>query len=143
MLQNPALLGAPMGDLDGAITGFYNLGNLAIVNADIIATVEFKINNTQRLEAMPASYFRLIDPYARGQEAPSSFVYSYSFSWMPNAPFATGHFNFSRVDVFEMILTLNTLNGGGTGFSEFNMIMYARGWNVLSHERGVAGLAYI
>lgn len=124
-------------------TGFYNMGNIAVVNADILATIEFKINNTPRLEQTPAAYFRLVDPWARGQQAPQSFVYSYSFSFLPNAPYATGHFNFSRVDAFEMILTLNTMEGTTTAFSEFNMIMYARGWNVLSHERGVAGLAYI
>jgi hypothetical protein len=113
--------------------------------ADPIKAVSLKLNNLPRFAPKEGRYFRLVQPYQSHTNIPSHYVYSYSFALHPEDPQPSGSCNFSRIDnielTFEMQDRINQ-STGATGLADYQVIVYARSWNVLRFRDGLAGLAF-
>ena len=85
------------------------------------------------MSTMPASYFRLVEPYYRHTNNPINYIYTYSFALKPEEHQPSGTCNFSRIDIAQ-------LTGDNAGCVA-NLI-YAVNYNVLRIMSGMGGLAY-
>lgn len=113
---------------------------------DPIASVQLKFNNHTRLNnvgngsAVPAEYFRTVQPFQHHSRIPDAsnneFVYSYSFAIHPEEVQPSGSCNFSRID--NCVLDLQYDNDG----QEYETIVLATNWNILRVSNGMAGIAY-
>jgi len=113
---------------------------------DPIASVQLKFNNHSRFNnvgnssAVPAEYFRTVQPFQHHSRIPDAsnneFVYSYSFALSPEEVQPSGSCNFSRID--NCVMDLNYDNDG----AEYETIVLATNWNILRLANGMAGIAY-
>jgi hypothetical protein len=114
---------------------------------DPIASVQLKFNNHTRLNnvgngsAVPAEYFRTVQPFQHHSRIPDAanneFVYSYSFALHPEEVQPSGSCNFSRIDNCVLDLEYDIAQG-----QEYETIVLATNWNILRISNGMAGIAY-
>ena len=116
---------------------FFNFSGLE--HRDPLQSVELLLNHTVRFGGLPASYYRLVQPYQAHTCIPDTFVYCYSFALHPEDTCTpSGSANFSRIDNINMKFTLQE----GLGEENVNVNIYALNWNVIRFKSGMAGLAY-
>ncbi len=114
---------------------------------DPIASVQLKFNNHTRLNnvgngsAVPAEYFRTVQPFQHHSRIPDAsqgeFVYSYSFALHPEEVQPSGSCNFSRIDNCVLDLQYDLEQD-----QEYETIVLATNWNILRINNGMAGIAY-
>jgi hypothetical protein len=104
------------------------------------------LNNLPRFAPKEGRYFRLVQPYQSHTNIPKHYIYSYSFALHPEDPQPSGSCNFSRIDnielTFEMQDRINQSNAQNGGLADYQVIVYARSWNVLRFRDGLAGVAF-
>jgi hypothetical protein len=112
------------------------------------------LNGRERFAARRGSYFRLVHPALTFGQAPSVGVYVYSFALRPADHAPSGTLNASRVDVMRLELVLKrqdlaTATTAGTEEQTVaassalrHMEIYARNYNILRIQSGMAGLAF-
>jgi hypothetical protein len=103
------------------------------------AVIQF--NGENRFTPMPASYFRLLQPYYRHTRGPVNYIYTYSFAIKPEEHQPTGHINLSQVDnmrlVIEMRNDMSTLE-----LSSHTARVYGTNYNILVITEGMGGLLF-
>ena len=105
--------------------------------AEVFDECRLVLNGHDRFSPRPASFFRLVQPYAHHTRCPSKRVHSYSFAIHPENHQPSGQANFSRYDTAQLHFTLNPQLPAG------NMKIYAYGYNVMRIVNGLAGLAFV
>lgn len=110
--------------------------------SDPFVTARINLNNNERTENLPASYFRLIQPQQYHSRVPSTDrrVYCYSFALRPEELLDTGSVNFSRYDSAYLNLVLPAA-GGPTAWNG-NVHVFARSKNIAVIEKGMMGRLY-
>tara|TARA_Y100001970_G_scaffold291532_1_gene429030 strand:+ start:1152 stop:2471 length:1320 start_codon:yes stop_codon:yes gene_type:complete len=117
----------------------------ATILLDPIASVQLRLNSHPRFNQnegnkVEGRYFRTVQPYQHHSQIPKDsdddFVYSYSFDLDPENPSPSSSLNFSKVDhaVLEVDFDKNYTQG--------TFFMYARNWNVVTIQNGMAALGY-
>ena len=103
------------------------------------------LNKIERYEMMSGKWHNKLQPWIHHSRIPWSAdgktngINVYSFSLDPedmNNP--NGACNMSRIDEFEINLSLNNINNDNTGI----FYIYARNYNLLKIQEGIGGLAY-
>lgn len=116
---------------------FFNFAGLE--SRDPLQDIELKLNHQHRFPGLPASYYRLVQPYQAHSCIPDTFVYCYSFALHPEDTCTpSGSCNFSRVDNVHMRFLVQD----GLEQEEVSIRIYASNWNILRFKSGMAGLAY-
>lgn len=104
-----------------------------------LTSVQLDFNNETYLhsEVADTSFLYAIQPMNRHTRVPSRLFYNYSFSLDPENYLPTGQLNMSRIQ--NKIITLNTSRN-----TEIRDVrIYAKSYNVLRVEHGIAGLLFI
>jgi len=132
--------------------------------ADVITTMPIdpvkdatvRLNGAYRMNITEGRYFRLVQPWQHHSNIPESFVYSYSFSLVPEMSQPSGSCNFSRIDNTTLDLTIDgrmflgprvTLASAPTVLdpsanSSITILVFATDWNVLRFKFGLAGVRF-
>jgi len=97
-----------------------------------------ELNNQSRF-SREARYFRLVQPYQHHTLIPQGFIYCYSFAINAEDAQPNGSTNFSRIDnaTFNVVIDPLLNDNGG-----YEMIVWARNYNVLRYKNGLTGLAF-
>jgi len=113
---------------------------------DPILSVGLTLNNNARFCPREGRYFRLVQPYQHHTLIPQSYVYCYSFAINAEDPQPNGSCNFSRIDNAYLNLEVDPALGTASGISDlsagFDIIAWARSYNVLRYKNGLVGLAF-
>ena len=116
-----------------------NWGNFSgAFGMDPIESAELFLNTTSRFGSKVASYWRCVVPYQHHSNIPDSFVYVMSFALSPEGNEPCGSINLSRIDSIELSLTMQTALAN----ENFEVLIFARSWNLLRFREGIAGKAY-
>ena len=116
---------------------FFNFAG--IESRDPIIDCSLMLNHQPRFQKLPASYYRLVQPYQAHSCIPDTFVYCYSFALHPEDTCTpSGSANFSRIDNIAFGLTLQE----GLADESVTINIYATNWNILQFKGGMAGLMY-
>lgn len=108
---------------------------------DPIQNAELQLNGQARFDALPASYFRTVQPYQHHTNIPDSTIYCYSFALYPEDTVnPSGSCNFSRIDNVHLNVVMQS--GINYNSAQTNFIVYARNWNIVRFQEGLGGLAY-
>jgi hypothetical protein len=111
-----------------------------VTTIDPIASATIHINGSERFSRRFGSFFRLAQPYAHHKRIPTKRIYSYSFSLAPEEPTPSGSQNFSKADTAHLLITLDDTFSAGT--SSGRLRIYARSWNILRIQQGLAGVVF-
>jgi hypothetical protein len=111
-----------------------NAGQLTEKLVEPFLSVEFKIHGHDRVQLMPAKYYRSVQIYSHQYSAPNNFIYAYSFSINPRTFQPSGSCNFSRLDDVHMHFVMSNSITNGI------IKMIAKNYNVLKIMNGMAGL---
>tara|TARA_B100000886_G_scaffold281877_1_gene206015 strand:- start:2926 stop:4242 length:1317 start_codon:yes stop_codon:yes gene_type:complete len=112
---------------------------------DPIAAIQLRLNSHPRLNQAEGNkvegrYFRTVQPYQHHSQIPAdaddTFVYAYSFDLDPESPSPSSSLNFSKVDHAVMEIDFDE------NYTDGNFRMYARNWNIVSIQNGMASLGY-
>ena len=119
-------------------------------------TAKLLVNNLERCEARPGSWYRIVDSFARNRQIPSVGIYSINFCLGPgDCTKPSGSLNLSRVDA-ALHLTTKKVVPGATRVSVLDedsetipgaaaldtVRIYAQTWNQLLLHNGMAGLRW-
>lgn len=119
----------PVGEHDSA-GNFY---------ADLIQDVTLRVGGQSVFETESADWFRLEQPIRYHTNVPAQRmkgVYMHSFAIRPEEYQPSGTLNFSAVDKAELIISMSRPS------QNYNLVVYAWGYNVLRVSNGLGGLAY-
>lgn len=117
---------------------YYNPNSL--VNNIQLDTLQLDFNNETMIDASVADHLFLgyVQPMNRHSRVPQRHIYNYSFSLDPENYLPTGQVNMSRIN--NKLLTIN-LNATTTDKREIRV--YAKSYNVLRVNDGIAGMLFI
>ena len=101
-----------------------------------------QFNGENRFTPMPASYFRLLQPYYRHTKNPSNYIYSYSFALKPEEHQPTGHINLSQVNDMRLIIEMGD-NKTLLEQSSHTARIYGINYNILVINEGMGGLLFV
>ncbi len=90
---------------------------------------------------MPASYFRLLQPYYRHTRNPINYIYTYPFALKPEEHQPTGHINLSRIDNMKLIIKMHD-KMSKLQRTTYTSRVYATCYNVLVITDGMAGILF-
>ena len=135
---------------------FFNFSSLSITDTsgaprtDNMLDAKIQLDGQDRFEKRDATYFRLVQPYQRHTNTPLlSFIYLYSFALRPEDVQPTGSLNASRIDNFNLILTINSQACQDTpddipipAKGNMNVVVYAINHNILKIVEGFGGLMF-
>lgn len=105
---------------------------------DPISEVTLRLNNMQRFGGREGRYYRLVQPYQHHSHLPEAHVYCYSFALSPEDANPSGSLNMSRVDNVELQFMLQD----ALECEPVRIICFARNWQILRYEEGVAGILF-
>jgi len=103
---------------------------------EILKDAVILINGHERFTPRKAKYFRLVQPFNHHTNIPRNFIYSYSFSLMPENSQPSGSLNFSRIDNSQLSLTCID------NVKECSVNVYAINYNILKIMSGMGGILY-
>ena len=122
---------------------YYNYGSVtnygiqgAYTNTEPFDQIQIRYNGNDRFEPLPATLFRLYEPYRHHSSGTSQFIYLYSFAIDPENMQPSGTCNFSKIDNATINLTCNPNISGGV------ISIYATNYNILRIKNGMAGLMF-
>jgi hypothetical protein len=119
----------PVGEHD-SVGNFY---------ADLIQDVTLRVGGQSVFETEKADWFRLEQPIRYHTNVPAQRmkgVYIHSFAIRPEEYQPSGTLNFSAVDKAELIISMSRPT------QNYNLVVYAWGYNVLRVSNGLGSLAY-
>ena len=118
---------------------YNNVQNTNHLKNHQLNSIQLDFNNETYLDSEVAdtSFLYAIQPMTRHTRVPSRLFYNYSFSLDPENYLPTGQVNMSRIQ--NKIITLNTTPNTETR----DIRIYAKSYNVLRVEHGLAGLLFI
>jgi len=105
---------------------------------DPIEQVNLLLNNMMRFSGRQGRWYRLVQPYQHHSSIPKAFVYCYSFALLPEEAQPSGSCNFSRIDTVKMVICLQE----GLGREQVTVLIFARNWNIVRYNEGLAGLLF-
>lgn len=94
------------------------------------------LNGNERFSRRNAMYFNRVVPFECHSRTPAPGIYCYSFANSPEEAQPSGTLNFSRIDSANLSLTTNT------GTQSYNLLTFAKSYNVLRFKAGMAGTAF-
>jgi len=106
---------------------------------DPVLSVCLTLNGNSRFGVREGRYFRLVQPYQHHTLIPQSYVYCYSFAINAEDAQPNGSCNFSRIDNSYLNVEIDPALSGDGGF---DIIVWARSYNVLRYKNGLVGLAF-
>ena len=118
--------------------GVPHLSDLAITEVTSGPLDKFKLilNGQDRFKEQKGTYFNQVQPYYHHNASPCTGVYSYSFALQPEEHQPTGTCNFSRIDIAQVEVKMNT------AATNTSLHMFAVNYNVLRVQSGMGGLAF-
>lgn len=117
----------------------YNSSNVNVNNQQL-SSLKLDFNNETMLDdsVSDALFLNYIQPMNRHTRVPQRKIYNYSFALDPENYLPTGQVNMSRI--INKLLTVN-LNYSTDGEREIRV--YAKSYNVLRVNNGIAGMLFI
>lgn len=109
------------------------------VTEDPVEQARLVMNGHERIAFRPGKWYRLVQTYMHHTsmpKTPQKKIYVYSFALDPESPSPTGSANFSRYDTATLDITFHR------GIMQGRVRIYARSYNLLRIENGMAGLAF-
>ena len=103
---------------------------------DVFDSCKLVLNGHDRFSERPGKYFRLVQPYQHHTRCPTKKIHVYSFALHPEQQQPSGTANFSRFDLAQLQVRLNSAATNG------KIKVMALGYNVLRIGSGMAGLAF-
>tara|TARA_R110000803_G_scaffold202689_1_gene267947 strand:- start:659 stop:1930 length:1272 start_codon:yes stop_codon:yes gene_type:complete len=123
----------------------FNDGTSPNSSNSFIDTIQLEFNGDIMISEDVADYLYLLyaQPMYYHTRVPKRNIYSYSFALRPEDPEPTGQVNMSRI--INKLLKVNmTTNAGSYGASDKrNIRIYAKNYNILRIQDGLAGLLFI
>jgi len=107
--------------------------------ADLIQDVTLRVGGQSVFETEHADWFRLEQPVRYHTNVPAQRlkgVYVHSFAIRPEEYQPSGTLNFSAVDKAELVVSMSRPT------QNYNLVVYAWGYNILRISNGLGGLAY-
>lgn len=120
----------------------FNFENAPRNSFSFVDSVQLEFNNEIMISRDVADYLYLLyaQPMYYHTRVPKRNIYSYSFALRPEDPEPTGQVNMSRIINKLLKVTMN----GEYGLSDNrNIRIYAKNYNVLRIQDGLAGLLFI
>jgi hypothetical protein len=110
-----------------------------------IETLQLEFNGEIMISEDVADYLYLLyaQPMYYHTRVPKRNIYSYSFALRPEDPEPTGQVNMSRIINKMLKVTLATVGGSYSGSDFRNIRIYAKNYNILRIQDGLAGLLFI
>ena len=121
---------------------WFNYDNPSNRMSDHIQDIELDFNDNTMISKDVASglYLRRIQPLQHHVRSPTRVLYNYSFALEPDNPEPTGQVNMSRI--INKVLKMNLFEYNQVG-DHRDVRVYAKSYNVLRVQDGLAGLLYI
>ena len=113
------------------------------VNTDSMIDCELQFEGKPRFDKRNSQFFRLVQPFQRHSNCPSSYFYVYSFALHPEDLQPSGTCNFSRIDSANMMIKLVSNPSENIYLVNPKITVFALNYNVLQISNGMAGLAYV
>lgn len=110
---------------------------------DPMIECELQFEGKPRFDKRNSQFFRLVQPFQRHSNCPSSFIYIYSFALHPENLQPSGTCNFSRIDNANMFMKLVSNKNENIYLINPKITFFAINYNVLQISNGMAGLAYV
>jgi hypothetical protein len=103
-------------------------------------TLQLDFNNETMIDASVADnlFLGYVQPLNRHSRVPQRQIYNYSFSLDPENYLPTGQVNMSRINNKLLKINLNETTDG-----EREIRVYAKSYNVLRVNDGIAGMLFI
>jgi len=98
--------------------------------------MKLTFNGIDRFKERDATFFRTLQPLENNYTIPSKNIYMYSFCINPEDHKPSGTCNFSRIDNFSISFT------GDQSYTDYQIYLYAKNYNVLRIMEGMGGLLY-
>ena len=98
--------------------------------------LQIRYNGNDRFEQLPATFFRLYEPYRHHSSGSNQYIYLYSFALDPENMQPSGTCNFSKIDNATLNFSCNASISGGM------ISIYATNYNILRIKNGMAGLMF-
>ena len=110
-----------------------------------IDTLQLEFNNEIMISRDVADHLFLLyaQPMYYHSRVPKRNIYNYSFALRPEDPEPTGQVNMSRIINKLLKVNMTTTNGSYNGSENRNIRIYAKSYNVLRIQDGLAGLLFI
>ena len=105
---------------------------------DPFKTANLILNGEERMESLPAIYYRLYQSYKHHTKTPSNYIYNYNFGYKPEEHQPTGTCNMSMYN--KIRLRLNMCQNHPT---DYNVIVYALSYNFLIIKDRKVSLAFV
>ena len=120
----------------------FNYDNPSNRMLDQIQDVELTLNDETMIskDVATALYLRRLHPLQYHTRTPTRIMYNYSFALEPDSPEPSGQINMSRI--INKILKVNLYDYLVTD-DHRDIRVYAKSFNVLRVQDGLAGLLYI
>ena len=110
--------------------------SLGLNTYDVFKSANIELNGSHdRFSVREAPYFRQIEPLQHHSNIPQKHIYCYSFCLNPEKHQPSGTLNMSVIDSKKLILN-NVIS------SDFELLVYAIGYNVLKISGGTSTLLY-
>jgi hypothetical protein len=124
---------------DNDYTNYANVSNYGTQTQQSIepfTNIHLRFNGNDRFEPMPATFFRLYQPYRHHSCGTLYYIYMYSFALDPENMQPSGSCNFSKIDnaTLEFYFTPNILDG--------YLSIYATNYNILRIKSGMCGIMF-
>jgi len=121
---------------------YYNYGNVSnygtvnLVAIEPFDNIQLRYNGNDRFEQLPATFFRLYQPYRHHSSGTLQYIYMYSFAIEPEKIQPSGTCNFSKIDNATLQFTCTANIPDGT------ISIYATNYNILRIKSGMCGLMF-
>lgn len=98
--------------------------------------IQLRYNGNERIEQLPATFFRLYQPYRHHSCGTNQYIYIYSFALDPENMQPSGTCNFSKIDnaTMNFSFTPNIKDG--------SIAIYATNYNILKIKNGMSGVMF-
>ena len=109
------------------------------VNPLLLANLQ--LNGQDRVREQDAAYYNYLQPYEHHSHTPADGINVYSFAISPEEHQPSGTLNFSRIDIANLVTTLDSAYSAQIG-TDSTLIVMGLSYNILRIMSGMAGLAY-
>jgi hypothetical protein len=113
-----------------------NYGTSSLQLTEPFEQIQIRYNGNDRFEQLPATFFRLYEPYRHHSSSSNQYIYLYSFSLDPENMQPSGTCNFSKIDNATINFSCNQ------NISEGMISIYATNYNILRIKNGMCGLMF-
>ena len=120
---------------------YYEYGNVSNygeqkISVEPFDNIQLRYNGNDRFEQLPATFFRLYQPYRHHSCGTLQYIYVYSFAIEPEKIQPSGTCNFSKIDNATLQFTCTE------NIPEGMISIYATNYNILRIKSGMCGLMF-